>query len=185
MDRDEIIRLTQEYGGDWGTNHALRLLALVELIAEGKEYYAEAVWLAAYLHDWGGYAPWATPGVDHAVRSREVADEFLTERHCPEELKALVLECIEHHHSGNPNRGFESILLSDADALDFLGVVGAFRCFAMNFRDLRGGYEYCKKRRAISEEVLLLDRSKELARPRIEETDRLLLVFEEETFGKF
>ncbi len=76
MDHDEIVRLTQEYGLDFGVKHTLRLLKLVELIGEGQDYNHEAIWLAAYLHDWGGYAPWPKPDVDHAVRSREVADQF-------------------------------------------------------------------------------------------------------------
>ena len=32
MDRDEIARLTQEYGGDWGMTHTRRLLRLIETI---------------------------------------------------------------------------------------------------------------------------------------------------------
>ncbi len=110
---------------------------------------------------------------------------FLAERACPAELTALVLECIAHHHSGDPNRSFESILLSDADALDFLGTVGFARCFAMNSRHLGNGYEYVKKRRAVSEQVILLDKAKELARPLLAETDLLLGAFEQETFGLF
>jgi uncharacterized protein len=185
MDHDEIARLTQEYGLDFGVKHTLRLLKLVALIGEGTDYNQEAIWLAAHLHDWGGYQPWLKPGIDHAVRSREVVDQFLSERACPEDLKQLVLDCVVFHHSGDPDRPLESILLSDADALDFLGTVGFARCFAMIGRDLRAGYEYAKKRRDISKQVILLDKSKELARPLLEETDLLLLAFEQETFGLF
>ncbi len=96
-----------------------------------------------------------------------------------------MLECVEHHHSGDPNRSVESILLSDADALDFLGTVGFARCFAMMGRNLAAGCDYAKKRRDISEQVLLLDKSKALARPLLAETDLLLRAFEEETFGLF
>jgi hypothetical protein len=31
LDKDEIARLTEQYGGEWGINHTRRLLHLVEL----------------------------------------------------------------------------------------------------------------------------------------------------------
>ena len=98
---NEIARLTEEYGGQWGINHTRRLARTDHpSSARGWIYNSEAVWIAAHLHDWGAYAPWAEKEVEHALRSRQVADDFLTERNCPAELKALVLECIEFHHAG-------------------------------------------------------------------------------------
>jgi hypothetical protein len=89
IDRDEVVRLTEEYGGQWGINHTRRLLQLMTLIGEGRTYNVEATWLAAHLHDWGGYTPWAQNGVDHAVRSKQVAEVFLTDRAYPPELDVL------------------------------------------------------------------------------------------------
>ena len=77
IDKDDIIHLTEKYGGPWGINHTRRLLHLVSVIGEGQQYDSDAVWLAAHLHDWGAYAPWAQDGVDHAVRSKQVAETFL------------------------------------------------------------------------------------------------------------
>ena len=65
---DEIVSLTKGYGGDWGINHTLRLLHLIEIIGKGREYDPDVVWVAAYLHDWGGYSPWIQPG-DQSMRS--------------------------------------------------------------------------------------------------------------------
>ena len=61
---DEIVSLTKGYGGDWGINHTLRLLHLIEIIGKGREYDPDVVWVAAYLHDWGGYSPWIQPGIN-------------------------------------------------------------------------------------------------------------------------
>ena len=185
IDKDEIVRLSEEYGGQWGINHTRRLLRLVAIIGEGQTYDADVIWLAAYLHDWGAYAPWAQKGVDHALRSKQVAETFLTERGYPDSLKARVLECIEFHHSGKPDRSIESILLSDADALDFLGVVGFARDFARNPKDLRKGYETTKEHRTRLAKTILLDKSKEMAAKRIAEMEQLYAAFEEETFGNF
>jgi len=185
MNHDEIINLTTEYGGNWGIKHSERLLHLVPILADGKPYNEEAVWLAAYLHDWGGYAKFYNPEIQHYDRSVEVVEPFLTERGCPEDLKALVLECIAFHHGGDPNRSFESILLADADALDLLGVVGFARTFAMNARDIKGGYEWVRKWRERETAAIVLPKTRELAAQRIKETDDLLAKFMQETFGLF
>ena len=55
IDKEEIVRLTEEYGGPWGINHTRRLLQLISIIGKGQPYDAVGVWVAAHLHDWGGY----------------------------------------------------------------------------------------------------------------------------------
>src|SRR5512140_1460961 len=174
IDQDELARLTEQYGGAWGLNHTRRLLNLVE-----------AVWLAAHLHDWGAYASWAQPGVDHALRSRQVAEAWLAERECPAALQALVLECIELHHAPGADRSLEAILLRDADVLDFLGVVGVLRDVSKNPRDLRKAYDTICQRRAKLPALLHLEKARELAGQRLAEMDALLTRFEAESFGCF
>jgi len=186
IDREEIELLTEEYGGQWGINHTRRLLQLISIISEGQPYNFDAVWLAAHLHDWGAYSKWAKKDVDHALRSSQIAEAFLTERECPENLKELVIECIELHHTGDsPNRSIESILLFDADALDFLGVVGVLRDFSKNPKDMRKAYETTKKRREKLPGLIYLDKSKEIAAERIRQMDKLLARFEQDTWGYF
>ncbi|MCE5199109.1 MAG: HD domain-containing protein [Armatimonadota bacterium] len=183
MDHDEIARLNHEYGGDWAIQHSERLLHLVAMLGEGVEYDHEAVWLAAYLHDWGGYEKWMVSGVDHNIRSAEVARGFLEERGCPDDLKELVLEIIVNHHGGPADRSIESILFTDADALDLLGVVGTLRVFSMWPRNLQGAVATTKRYREMCIAALTSDKAKKIAKTRIRETDDLLAKFEEETFG--
>lgn len=185
FDRGEVAALTEEYGDAWGIEHTRRLLQLIALIDEGRDYDHEAVWLAAHLHDWGGYQAWATPGVDHALRSAEVAAEFLTARDYPEDRLVLVLEAIRTHHVGGPGRSLEAMLLSDADALDFLGVVGLLRMFSMAPRNLRAACEKARQRRERLPGSLSLASSRELAGPRLTEMDDVLAAFERETFGMY
>jgi uncharacterized protein len=185
IDRDEIQRLTEERGGVWGINHTRRLLQLVEQIGQGLDYNQEAIWIAAHLHDWGAYAPWAQKGVDHVVRSGQVAEEYLTAHNCPPDLKALILECIALHHKAGSDRSPEATLLRDADGLDFLGVVGVLRDFSKNPRDLRAAYEQVKKRRLAVPPMLYLDRARTMAEKRIHEMDALLKQFEAGSFGFF
>ena len=185
IDRDEIAALTEEYGGAWGIAHTRRILHLVGLIAEGRRYDAEALWLAAHLHDWGGYAPWARPGTDHAARSAEVAAGFLRERGCPPDTVALVTECISTHHTGGPGRSLEAVLLSDADGLDFLGAIGVLRDFSKAPRDMRKAFDTARKRRERVPGLLCLEKSKELAAARLKEMDDVLEAFEQSSFGLF
>lgn len=183
MDHEEIVRLNNEYGGDWADCHSRRLIHWVEILAEGKPYDKEAVFIAAHLHDWGAYAAWAKPGVEHYDRSREVADSFLKERNCPEPLREKILEIIQCHHGGPAGRSFESILFTDADALDLLGVVGTLRVFAMVPRNLQGALSFVKKYREMSNKAITLEKSKVIAKERTAETDNLVQKFIEETFG--
>jgi len=185
IDKDEIVCLTEEYGGQWGINHTRRILHLVSLIGQGAEFDAEVVWVAAHLHDWGAYSRWASPGVDHAVRSAEVAEEFLRERKYPYASTDLVLGCIRSHHTGDPTRRLEAILLSDADGLDFLGAVGVLRDFSKSPRDLRSGFNAAQKRSEKVPQLLCLQRSKELALQRVAEMNAILAAFEEGSFGYF
>ena len=185
IDKDEIVRLTEEYGGQWGINHTRRLLHLISIIGEGKHYYAEVVWIAAHLHDWGGYSKWAQDGVDHALRSRQVAEAFWAEKGYPQEMLQPILECIEFHHKGDPDRSIEAILLSDADALDFLGVVGVLRDFSKKPGELRKAYETVQNRRKKVPQLLCLDKSKAMAEKRLRDMEHLLLLFEQDTFGYF
>ncbi len=124
-------------------------------------------------------------GVDHAVRSKQVAADFMQARDYPADFAALVLECIEFHHSPSPDRAIEAILLCDADALDFLGVVGVLRDFskerqkpAQSLRDHAETPRQTPRR-------LILAASKEIAAARIQRMDDLFAAFEAETFGCF
>jgi uncharacterized protein len=185
MDHEEITKLTLEYGGDWAINHSLRLLHLVSIIGEGMDYNEEAIWLAAYLHDWGGYTKWLQPGIEHYDRSVEVARDFLTEHGCPEDLKALVLEIIQYHHGGSSDRSIESKLFTDADMLDLQGVVGVLRIFSMVPRNLKGAIVAVKKYRDLCVTGASFPKTREIAQGRLQETEELLAKFEEETFGLY
>ena len=185
IDRDELVCLTEDYGRAWGINHTRRLLQLIVSIGEGQSYNADALWVAAHLHDWGAYGKWAQPGVDHALRSRQVAEAFLAERNYPPDEVTLILACIEFHHADNVQRCLEVQLLSDADALDFLGVVGVLRDFSKNAKDLRQAFDISRKRRGKLPGLLCLARSKDLAVQRLADMDALFAKFEADSFGCF
>lgn len=116
----------------WGWRHSERnyLLARSLAGAEGLAIDPDVLFAAAFLHDWGGIAPFAAPGVDHAVRSVELAEPFLREAGFPMEKFPAVRAAILGHMYDKEPEGPEAIVMHDADALDFLGALGAARLLA-------------------------------------------------------
>lgn len=116
----------------WGWRHSERnyLLATSLAEAEGIAVDLDVLFAAAFLHDWGGIAPFAVAGVDHAVRSVELAEPFLAEAGFPMEKFPAVRAAILGHMYDKEPEGPEAIVMHDADALDFLGALGAARLLA-------------------------------------------------------
>lgn len=180
---ERLCELVVEYGGEWGLQHANRLMALVEKLGAGMDYDADTIAMAAYMHDWGGYSPWITPGIEHQDRSAEVAEQWFRENGVPESVAGRVLECIRCHHGGPADRSIESRLFTDADALDLLGVVGVCRIFSMWYRDLRTAVGRVERFRDMSMAAITLPQTSPLAEERLRETNDLLKRFEEEALG--
>ena len=116
----------------WGVRHSERnyVLGMALAEADGLTVDADVLFAAAFLHDWGGIAPFAVAGVDHAARSVELAEPFLTEAGFPMEKFPAVRAAILGHMYDKEPEGAEAVVLHDADALDFLGALGAARLLA-------------------------------------------------------
>lgn len=122
----------------WGFIHSERVYRLTLHLAaeEGLTVDEDALFAAAYLHDAGAIEPYRLEGVDHAVRSAEMAAEVLPDFGFPREKAPLVVEIIRGHmYDAEPGQSHEAILFHDADALDFLGVIGIARLLAVTGRD--------------------------------------------------
>lgn len=116
----------------WGWRHSERdyLLGTEVARAEGMTVDADVMFAAAFLHDWGAI-PALTPGVDHAVRSAELAEPFLREAGFPMEKFPAVRAAILGHMYDKEPQGPEAVALHDADGLDFLGVIGVARLLSV------------------------------------------------------
>src|SRR3954470_4928940 len=192
--RKKIAALTAEHGGDYSLHHAQRLIRLVEVIADGAEYDAEAIWLAAHMHDWGTLPKWSRGEINHTQRSRQLAEEHLRKLKCPAGVLQKVLEAIEFHHGGADERCIEAVLLRDADALDGMGAMGLLREFASIPTEtagcytlpagwgMRGAYERSLLRMENNPRMLRLAKSKEIAREKAREMQSILNSLERESF---
>jgi len=179
---EEIERLVSRAGEHpaWGYAHCLRVHALaVELAeAEGLGYDAEALRLAALLHDIGLYRAYRLhEGADHVRRSTLVATRMLRDGDLPPSSIRLVLDAIEHHPPGAPSgRSTEALLLKDAVALDYLGAVGISRVLAMvgleeEVPDVPAAIRHARSLRFQIPTLLQLDASRALAHDRILQMD--------------
>ncbi len=186
IDLPTIKQMTVELGQGWGFAHATRVLKLVEMIGADLTYDREAMSYAVYLHDWGAFPQYYQPGVDHALRSRQVAErEILPATPLFPTAQLVVAEAIELHdyRDQRPHTTTESLLLREADWLDMLGVIGIAREFAWGPNNLQTCYERILSRRAGIQGRLTLPKAQALAQQRIDRMEHVLHLLQEESFG--
>lgn len=183
---DDIIEMTLQDGESWAVSHARRLLKLIDEIGQGIPYDAQALTLAVYLHDWGAFPRYTQKGVEHALRSRQVAEsEILPSTDLSPSQKEIILEAIELHdyRDPRPTRSNEALLLREADMLEFLGMIGMARDFARGPKDLDACYRRVLKRRAGIQGRLTIPCAQEIAQSRFDRMEQCLRWLEEESFG--
>lgn len=188
MNLQDIETLTLQYGEGWAVAHVRRVLGLIDQISVGIPYDAEAMRYAAYLHDWGAFPHYAQPGVDHALRSHEIAaTEILPQTGLSGDTVAVILEAIGLHdyRCMEPVQSAEALLLREADFLDFLGVVGVLRAFAAGPKDLKRCYDVAQKRLAAVRGRFTIPAAQKIAAQRIEEMQQVLDRFTEESRGNY
>ena len=176
-----LEQLIFECGGEYGLNHGKRIIALVDLLSGEKSYNKDVVLFCAYTHDLGAFKKYAIEGIDHAVRSREVVEGFLDDFDFREDDKLLILEIIENHHKKDPGKSYETILFRDADALDFLGIIGISRDFSRAPYDLKKAFQSIQRHRKDLATIVELDSAKTILKERLMEMDNFIKVFEKES----
>ena len=117
----------------WGYSHSLRDYALArELAAADRvELDDDVLFAAAYLHDIAAYAPWEDAKLDHSDVGARVIDPVLMGTGFPMSKIDAVRGAIRTHMYYRVPVGPEALYLHDADALDWLGAVGAARVLAL------------------------------------------------------
>lgn len=123
----------------WGYEHALRDYALARALAaaDGVRLDDDVLFAAAMLHDIAAFERWAADDVDHADRAAALVPEMLTEAGLPEAKIGPVQAAIRTHMYDRTPDQAEARYLHDADALDWLGAIGAARILALV--DTNGG----------------------------------------------
>ena len=117
----------------WGYSHSVRDYKLARRLAEtdGMPLDDDVLFAAAYLHDMAAFAPYEKPGVDHADEAARIVDTVLAGTGFPMAKIEAVRGAIRTHMFDRDPVGPEAIYLHDADALDWLGAIGAARIFGL------------------------------------------------------
>ncbi len=186
MDLQEIERLTIETCEARAISHARRLIALTDQISAGLSYDREALLYAIYLHDWGAYGRYKQSGVEHALRSYQIAkSDILPQCDLTPEQVAVILEAIEFHdyRDYRPIQSTEAVLLREADFLDFLGIIGLAREFCKGPQDLGTIYERMCQKMDLLRDRFSLPVAKEMAQQRLAEMEQAMQALVAEGYG--
>lgn len=184
--QEKIIDMTRMLGEGWAYPHVRRALTLGQSIARELDYDPEVFWYAAYLHDWGAFPKYRQQGIDHALRSKQVAEiEVLPFTGLGQKAITLILDAIEHHDYRDlaPVESAEALLLREADFLDFLGLVGMVREFAWGPNDMRKVVNRIQERIKAVRGRFQLPAAQAMAEERIAEMEHLLHRLENESQG--
>jgi uncharacterized protein len=117
----------------WGYSHCRRDYALAKELAAADHASLDddVLYAAAYLHDIAAFAPWEDTKVDHSDVGAKVVDSILKDTGFPMAKIDAVRGAIRTHMYYRDPVGTEALYLHDADALDWLGAIGAARIFGL------------------------------------------------------
>ena len=117
----------------WGYSHSVRDYKLARRLAadDGVVLDDDVLYAAAYLHDMAAFAPYEKPDVDHADEAARIVDTVLAGTGFPMAKIDAVRGAIRTHMFDRDPAGPEAVYLHDADALDWLGAIGAARIFGL------------------------------------------------------
>jgi hypothetical protein len=159
-------------------------LALTDHVAVDDD----VLFAAAYLHDIAGFPPWAKAGVDHADQGADVVGPILVPAGFPAAKLAAVQAAIRTHMYQRDPAGPEARYLHDADAIDWLGAIGAARIIALV--DPKGGHPtgpeaiaLLKKNLAEAPTRIVTPAGTALGHVRAEELAQFIKALESETEG--
>jgi uncharacterized protein len=122
----------------WGIAHSERDYQVAVKLGEREKvsFSGDVLFAAAFLHDLGAIEPFRVKGMDHAVRSAELALPLLLAYGLPLEMIARVQHVILGHMYDPVEKplSIEAVLFHDADTLDFLGTIGVIRIVGLTDR---------------------------------------------------
>jgi uncharacterized protein len=123
----------------WGYSHSERDYALARALAAHDRVPLDddVLFAASYLHDMAAFPPWANEKLDHSDIAADTVGGILKGTGFPMAKIEAVRGAIRTHMFYREPVGPEALYLHDADALDWLGAVGAARIFAIV--DPKGG----------------------------------------------
>lgn len=118
----------------WGYSHSERDYALAQSLAAADHVALDddVLFAASYLHDIAAFPPWGgDEPPDHSDVGADAVEKILAGTGFPMGKLAAVRAAIRTHMYYRDPIGPEAVYLHDADALDWLGAIGAARILAL------------------------------------------------------
>ncbi|MCG8416111.1 MAG: HD domain-containing protein [Pseudomonadales bacterium] len=177
----EFVKENQQHSA-WGLAHSERdyVLALDLAEREGLEIDPDVLFAAAFLHDMGAFAPYASRGSDHSQVAADSMAEILEPAGFPMEKLPLVQGAALAHmyYSPVPDEPHAQVL-HDADTLNFLGAVGVTRIISLTTReglaqDLPTAIATLENMGQQLPATLVLDASKQMGQLRLDEMNAFI-----------
>ena len=170
--------------------HGKRVLLISKLIAEKEniEYDEDILAFSAYFHDVAAYPFYIgrfSGKFDHALESSKIVPEIAREYGYNEEQIKIIAEATEYHEKVNMGKHNETLLIRNADGVDYLGYMAVARDFAKFPGDFGKALATLKRRKEQFLPIVDLPYAKELAAPRVEELEHFIKRFEEECYGVY
>jgi len=132
---ETVLRFAAEHFKNpaWGFSHSARDYTLARRLAAADHVQLDddVLYAAAYLHDMAAFAPYEKKDVDHADEAARIVDTVLAGTGFPMAKIDAVRGAIRTHMFDRDPVGPEATYLHDADALDWLGAIGAARIFGL------------------------------------------------------
>ncbi|GAC1310989.1 MAG: HD domain-containing protein [Steroidobacteraceae bacterium] len=125
----------------WGYSHSVRdyRVAVKLAVADHVRLDDDVLFAVAFLHDIAAFPPWENDKLDHSDVGADVVESILRNTGFPTAKIDAVREAIRTHMYYRDPQSPEALYIHDADALDWLGAIGAARVVALV--DPTGGSE--------------------------------------------
>lgn len=186
FDTSKAEKKLTDTGGSYLLSHAKRTLYISRLLArtENLDYDEEALSFACYFHDISAFKPYRPEGAfDHALESSKLMPGLASEFGIAEKKRDIIVEAVKLHNKKGQGTFNETMLLRNADAVDYLGFIAAARDFSKHHGDMAEALSQLKKHRDEFAALPELKTAVYMAEPRIKKLDYFIAAFEAETFG--
>jgi len=173
----------------WGWQHSERNYQVGMQLAKGDglNVDTDVLFAASFLHDMAAFPPYAKKGMEHGDRAAQTSEAVLRDAGFPMQ-KFPAVQAAERGHMYYSNAGSDpaSIVLHDADSLDFLGTIGAARMISLSGEkrpDFRAAVSALREFVRQIPPRLITKTAQRIGAQRAAELTRLLDQLKRESFG--
>lgn len=186
LDEQRMQEQLAVLGGTYILNHARRTLAIARKLAELEQlhYDEDVLVFSCFFHDVSAFKPYRPEGpFDHAEESGKIMPSLAKEYGIDESKTGAIVEAVRYHDKRGKGTANETMLLRNADAIDYLGFMAVARDFSKQPNEMSKAIGALKKHRREFAALLELDSAVRMAEKRIQNLDLFLSEFEQESLG--